>query len=132
MTPLFKKLNFKNQDSILIVNPPESFLTEMEGMKDFCRMETDPGKLNESGFILAFVTKQTDVNSLTPILVGKLKENGVFWFAYPKQSSKKYKCDFNRDNGWMLLQSMGFGGVRMVAIDEDWSALRFRPGAAIR
>jgi len=48
------------------------------------------------------------------------------WFAYPKGSSKRYKCEFNRDNGWAVLGSLGFEGVRMVAIDEDWSALRFR------
>jgi hypothetical protein len=35
-------------------------------------------------------------------------------------------CEFNRDTGWAALGAAGFEGVRMVAIDEDWSALRFR------
>ncbi|MFM7857171.1 MAG: hypothetical protein ACKO96_35940, partial [Flammeovirgaceae bacterium] len=34
--------------------------------------------------------------------------------------------EFNRDNGWSILGKLGFEPVRMVAIDEDWSALRFR------
>ena len=46
--------------------------------------------------------------------------------AYPKSTSKKYKCEFNRDSGWPVLGAAGFEPVRMVAIDEDWSALRFR------
>jgi hypothetical protein len=41
-------------------------------------------------------------------------------------SSKNYKCDFNRDTGWTALGGAGFEPVRMVAIDEDWSAIRFR------
>jgi hypothetical protein len=50
----------------------------------------------------------------------------VVWFAYPKQSSKKYTCEFNRDSGWAELGKAGFEPVRMVAIDADWSAVRFR------
>jgi hypothetical protein len=46
--------------------------------------------------------------------------------AYPKGTSKKYKCEFNRDTGWSALGEFGLEGVRQVAIDEDWSALRFR------
>jgi len=48
------------------------------------------------------------------------------WFAYPKGTSKKYSCDFNRDDDWEVLRQAGFDSVRQVAIDDDWSALRFR------
>ena len=50
----------------------------------------------------------------------------VVWFAYPKQSSKKYKSEIDRDHGWAALGAAGFEPVRMVAIDEDRSAVRFR------
>jgi hypothetical protein len=43
-----------------------------------------------------------------------------------KGTSKKYSCDFNRDDGWEVLRQAGFDSVRQVAIDDDWSALRFR------
>ena len=46
--------------------------------------------------------------------------------AYPKASSKRYQCEFNRDTGWAAVGVAGFESVRQVAIDEDWSALRFR------
>lgn len=52
--------------------------------------------------------------------------DAVIWFCYPKGTSKKYKCEFNRDNGWAKLGERDWEPVRMVAIDEDWSALRFR------
>jgi hypothetical protein len=50
----------------------------------------------------------------------------VIWFAYPKGTSKKYDCEFNRDNDWHALGEAGFERVRQVAIDADWSAIRFR------
>jgi hypothetical protein len=52
--------------------------------------------------------------------------DAVLWIAYPKGTSKKYRCEFNRDSGWTLLAAAGFEGVRMIAIDDDWSAIRFR------
>jgi hypothetical protein len=51
--------------------------------------------------------------------------------AYPKGSSKAYRCEFNRDTGWQALGAAGFEPVRQVSIDADWSALRFRRVARI-
>ena len=50
----------------------------------------------------------------------------------PKGSSKKYRSQIDRDHGWDVLGSEGFEPVRMVAIDEDWSALRFRRKSFIK
>ena len=50
----------------------------------------------------------------------------IVWVAYPKGSSKNYRCEFNRDTGWDRLGTHGFEPVRLVAMNEDWSAPRFR------
>ena len=50
----------------------------------------------------------------------------MVWLAYPKGSSKKYKSTIDRNSGWAGMGTAGFEPVRMVAIDEDWSGLRFR------
>jgi hypothetical protein len=77
-------------------------------------------------FSLAFVTRQAEVDSLAPKVAARAKGDATVWFAYPKGTSKKYKCDFNRDTGWDALKAAGFDTVRAVAIDEDWTGLRFR------
>jgi hypothetical protein len=61
-----------------------------------------------------------------------MSPDAVLWFAYPKKSSKRYKSDISRDEGWAPLGELGFEGVRQVAIDEDWSALRFRQAGYIK
>ncbi len=55
-----------------------------------------------------------------------MNDDGILWFAYPKKSSKEYETNLSRDDGWQPLDDLGYEGVRQVAIDEDWSALRFR------
>jgi hypothetical protein len=72
------------------------------------------------------VTQRVELNRMSKALLKRASGDVVLWFAYPKGTSKKYSCDFNRDNGWDLLRKSGFESVRQVAVDEDWSALRFR------
>jgi hypothetical protein len=126
MNPIFAKLNYKAQLEIAVINMPAEFAPAVESMQSVATIVTDPQKIQEGGFIIAFVKTQQEVNALVPILAQKLHGDGLLWFAYPKGSSKKYTCDFNRDTGWGQLGELGFESVRMIAIDEDWSALRFR------
>jgi hypothetical protein len=78
------------------------------------------------GFLLAFVTRKSEVDALAAPVAARAEGDATVWFAYPKGTSKRYKCDFNRDTGWDALKALGFDAVRAVAIDEDWTALRFR------
>ncbi len=126
MNVLFKKLNFKAQEVIHVLNPPSSFQAEIMDMKTYCEVKTTLNEGEKIEFVLFFATKQDEIDQSTAIFEKQSEGDVVIWFAYPKQSSKKYKCEFNRDTGWELLGKLGFEPVRAVAIDEDWSALRFR------
>ena len=125
MSTLFDKLNLKDQREILVVNAPAAFEAELLALTDVAVVR-DPGKLKAVRFALAFATAQAEVDRLAKLLSAKAEGDALLWFAYPKGTSKKYQCDFNRDTGWSVLKSAGFDTVRAVAIDEDWSALRFR------
>ena len=103
---------------------PENFKKVSDEMD--VNIKTSLSGAKRISFVLAFVSKQKEVDELTTKIVGLLENDGLFWFAYPKGTSKNYTCDFHRDNGWAVLGKAGFEPVRMVAIDEDWSALRFR------
>lgn len=126
MTPLFKKLNFKAQSPILVVHAPQSFEPELQQMIAYTTIIANPDEVGTSGFIMAFITQQKELDMLSARLAKKLEGDGVLWFCYPKKSSKRYVCEFNRDTGWDALAKEGYEPVRMVAVDEDWSALRFR------
>lgn len=126
MDNVFKKMNFKSSTSVVVINAPLSFNANMDTMKDLTDFCTDFSAIEKTNFIIAFCTKQSEVDAVSIQSAEKLEGDGLLWFAYPKGTSKKFKCDFNRDTGWAVLGEQGFEPVRMVAIDEDWSALRFR------
>ncbi len=124
MTTLFKKLNYKNQTKIIILNSPSSFKNEINEMKDFAKIEKQLN--NDIEFVMCFTLTLKEVENFAFQIKGKLKNDAVVWVCYPKQSSKNYNCDFNRDNGFESLKKINLETVRQVSIDEDFSALRFR------
>ncbi len=132
MTPLFKKLNFKDQERVVIVNSPSSFENELDEISKFTEIEKDPSKVLIIDFALIFVLTQDQIDNAIELNFAKLQGDAILWFCYPKGTSKKYKCDFNRDTGWETLGNYNLEGVRQVAIDEDWSALRFRKAEYIK
>jgi hypothetical protein len=121
----FDKLNLKDQKQILVLNAPESFEPELKSLRGVTVVR-DLKNAGDVEFALAFVIKQQQVDTLAKAIAKKAQGDSVVWFAYPKGSSKKYKSEINRDAGWQVLGDAGFEPVRMVAIDEDWSAVRFR------
>jgi hypothetical protein len=125
MTEIFEKLNLKDQQEILVLQAPESFLPELARLP-VLTIHHHIESLPHIAFFLGFVTRQSEVDALAGPLAARALGDATVWFAYPKSTSKKYKCDFNRDTGWDALKALGFDSVRVVAIDEDWSALRFR------
>jgi len=46
----------------------------------------------------------------------------VLWIAYPKGN----RTDINRDSLWPILREYGMRPITQVAVDDTWSALRFR------
>jgi hypothetical protein len=125
MPSLFDKLNLKDQKQIVVLGAPASFEDELTALKDI-EVVRDLKKAKALTFSLTFVTTQEQVDMLAPLVAQKADGDAVVWFAYPKGSSKKYKSQLSRDHSWKALGAEGFEPVRMVAIDEDWSALRFR------
>jgi hypothetical protein len=125
MTSLFDKMNLKDQSEIVVLNAPASFEPELAALKNV-GIVRDAGKAKKIQFGLAFAVTQAELDKASQAFAKKAEGDAVLWFAYPKGSSKRYQCEFNRDSGWDVIRAAGFDSVRMVAVDEDWSALRFR------
>ncbi|MCB0628757.1 MAG: hypothetical protein KDD15_03470 [Lewinella sp.] len=132
MNPLIKKLNFKDQEIVAILGAPESFTPTVDEWQELANIDTHLKRDTKYAFMLCFVTGKGDVQQFSEQIDGSLVDDAVLWLVYPKKSSKKYQTDINRDDGWQPLGDLGFEPVRMVAVDEDWSALRFRQAEHIK
>jgi hypothetical protein len=130
MPSVFAKLNLKDQSEILIVAAPSSFEPEIQALTGVS-IRRDARSAKSIDFALVFVTTRAAVDAAIKLIAGKAAGDVVLWFAYPKGTSKRYASEINRDTGWDSLSSAGFETVRLVAIDQDWSALRFRRTAYV-
>jgi hypothetical protein len=130
MASVFDKLNFKDQREILVLAAPPSFEPELKTLSGVSILR-DARKAKSIEFAIAFVSQRAAVDAAVKLIVPKTDGDVVLWFAYPKGTSKRRASEINRDTGWDSLKSAGFETVRLVAIDEDWSALRFRRAAYV-
>ncbi|MCU0455071.1 MAG: hypothetical protein MUE74_02120 [Bacteroidales bacterium] len=126
MKELLSKLNYKGQLRIAVINAEESFYKEVAKELKGVITDDDIDQRCPYDFMILFVKSTDDVNILAPVALHNLTADGVLWFCYPKKTSKKYKSNLERDRGWKALNDAGFYGIRMVSVDDDWSAMRFR------
>ncbi|HBK44878.1 MAG TPA: hypothetical protein DDZ67_00275 [Xanthomonadaceae bacterium] len=125
MTPVFEKLNLKHQRRIVVLDAPASFEPELQALPGV-EVRRALGNGERLDFAIAFVITQAQLDAASAALAAAAEGDAVLWLAYPKGTSRRYRCEFNRDGGWTVLGRAGFEPVRQVAIDQDWSALRFR------
>ncbi|MCH6268667.1 DUF3052 domain-containing protein [Neobacillus citreus] len=128
---VLKKLQFKDQGQpVFIVNAPQSY----DGV-----IRTFEGEVHQEAimdryeFVQVFGASNEELGALAKSAEKFVKEDGLFWLCYPKKSSKTYRgSDCSRDTVMYLLADEGYEPVRQIAIDDDWSALRFRKAENIK
>ncbi|HTA17019.1 MAG TPA: hypothetical protein VK786_04670 [bacterium] len=122
MDPVLKKLFFKGQSPTLVLNVP----TEAKPLLAAFGPSVLTAAKGKAAFVLAYTVDEAAATKLAKAAPKFLEPGAVFWVAYPKGSSKKYKADINRDSLNALMEGFGFDGVSLVALDEDWSAMRYK------
>lgn len=132
MDDILKKLKYGEQNRIAVLNAPEGFRNRMNGLLPEVQIDTEINARYLYDFMIAFTPGSSDVKRIGPACVHNLSEDGKLWMVYPKGKSKRYVSDINRDHGWEIVEDTGLRRVGQVAIDEDWSALRFRNAKYVR
>jgi len=126
MKNILAKLNYKVQKRIAIINAEQGFILSIsEELRDAVIDQKIDARYPYE-FIMIFVKDSREVDAFAPMTLHNLLADGILWFCYPKKSSKVFKSDIDRDHGWKALNDSGFYAIRLVAIDSNWSALRFR------
>ncbi len=128
MDPILKKLGFKDQNPMLVLNAPEGFLKICENIG--CTPETVPK--GEYEFIVVFSEMQAQMQPLVADAARHFRRTGHFWACYPKGTSKNFKSDLNRNSMAEVMAKFELEPVSQVSIDDDWSAMRFRHADLIR
>jgi hypothetical protein len=121
---LIKKLLIKPGMRLAILNAPAGYVENLGPLPEGTQFADGPdGTLD---FVQVFVMNSSEFERLSPAALRAVKPDGLLWICYPKKSAG-VESDLDRDVFWTLLEPAGLRPVAQVAVDEVWSALRFRP-----
>jgi hypothetical protein len=81
----------------------------------------------QAGAVIAFARRLADLDGPVQPAIDAARQDKLAWIAYPKAG--QLGTDLNRDTLVQGIDGRGIRPVRQIAINEVWSALRFRPEA---
>jgi hypothetical protein len=122
---LAKKLQLKPGQAVRVLHAPGGLKLDLPAVGD------EPADVGVAGgeatapATLVFVTTFAEAGNRVAPAVEAAAADELSWVAYPKAG--KLGTDLNRDALAAFMTSRGVRPVRQVALDETWSALRFRP-----
>jgi hypothetical protein len=121
-TPLVKKLGIKPDFNVAFVNAPTNFVNQLDlpsGVK-----AKSISKSKDLDFILLFVKSRTVLTGAFTQCAYKLKSNGMLWVSWPKRASG-VSTDLTENVVRDIGLAAGLVDVKVCAIDEIWSGLKF-------
>lgn len=121
-TPLIKKLGVKEGFKVGLVNAPRSFVKALGKLPSKAKIVTN--LTDGLDVIILFAPLAKGLDKQFAILAEKLSANGSLWVAWPKKSS-----GVATDLSFNLVQGVGLNcglvDIKICAIDETWSGLKF-------
>jgi hypothetical protein len=124
MKPVSRKLGMNPGMRALIIAPPAGYLNLLTPLPDGLTVSSRAA--GSYPFVQVFVTRLSEIRKLAEKLSKHAAPNALVWISYPKKTSKA-EGDLSRDVIREAMSVSGWRAVSIVAIDEVWSALRFRP-----
>ena len=121
-TPLATKLGIKPDFEVAFVNAPEGFAKQLELPARVTIKSASKSK--DLDLILLFVTRQQTLTSSFPQYSGKIKPAGMLWVSWPKKASG-VQTDLNENVIRDIGLANGLVDVKVCAVDDVWSALKF-------
>ena len=118
---LADKLLIKADLRVLLLNAPIGYAKKLEPLPDGATVTDKRGKAD---VVIAFVRDSAELKRLATSF-GALEEEAVLWVCYPKGGTKA-GTDLDRDILHAAMAKHELTGVSLVAVDDTWSAMRFR------
>ena len=120
--PLAKKLGIPVNSIILVVGSPDNYLRTLGQLPEGVVLtENSNGSYD---FVHFFTKRRTELERKFPVLKSKVSLRGILWISWSKASSKMH-TDLNENVVREIGLANGMVDVKVVAINEDWSALKF-------
>lgn len=124
MKTLPEKLGYRAGTPALVWRLPDGLRDALAGLTP-----ADVGAT--PAFRIAFVRSRAELAEAAAAVAAAHRPGDHLWLCYPKKGGR-LKTDVTRDVGWEPVHALDLLGVAQVALDDTWSALRFRRREEIR
>ena len=118
--PLFQKIGLKPGMRCLPINPPDHFAELMLGAEDITYLKTR----DDADIVHLFCRDRATLDRDHLAALSHIAKGGMLWVSWPKKSSKLFK-DLTEDGLREVLLPTGWVDVKVCAVDQDWSGLKF-------
>ncbi len=124
-----KKLGIKPGMQALVVNAPFGYVKSLAPLPEGVVVSERVGGTLQ--FVQFFATRKAEIQKSAPNLLKHAAPGALVWITYPKKTSG-VESDLSREEVWDAMNPTGWRPVTQIAIDEVWSALRFRPAEDVK
>ncbi|MEO3403186.1 YdeI/OmpD-associated family protein [Mucilaginibacter sp. CAU 1740] len=129
MNALAKKLQVKVNSRWLILNAPTGYPDSLSPLPDGTELVFNT--VSAFNGVQLFVTTSTQLADELKALSPLLKPDSVFWIIYPKKNWG-IQTDLEMMGSWDTPAQYGLRPVASAAINDVWTALRFKPVEAVK
>ena len=130
-SPLAKKLRMAPQHRVAVLNAPNRYLDLLRPGP--AAIVTSLPSNQAFDVVVLFVNKADELRRLGAEAIRAAKQNGLLWIAYPKGGQTVGATDLPATPSWVrrdvlgeMTGEAGYKPVAFVAVDEVWTALRFK------
>lgn len=120
--PLEKKLGFKPGYTIALLNTPPNYFELFHNLEEDLVFSKDPNQKKD--FIHVFAHTTAQLEKQIPKMRNQMKENGMLWISWPKKASG-VPTNLNGNVVRGIGLRNGLVDIKVCAIDETWSGLKF-------
>ena len=120
-TPLAKKIGIKEDDRLFFANAPASFAKDLGKLPDGAEVLKNAKGANVA---VLFVKSRAELEKEIAGFGEKVFPDGMLWIGWPKKSSG-VKTDVTEDVVRSVALPKGLVDVKVCAIDDTWSGLKF-------
>lgn len=129
MNTIAKKLQIKPDSHWLLINAPKDYLAVIEPLPDNVRISFQmAGNCNG---VQLFVKNSIELVQMLKDVEPVLKPETVIWIIFPKKNTA-IPTDLEMMSSWAEAGKYNLRPVASAAINQTWTALRFKPEQEVK
>jgi hypothetical protein len=119
---LVEKLGIKPKTTVVVLSQPANYRSILGVLPSGTKLRSRLPAA--SGFIHSFARRRRDLAAQFPRLARALTDDGTLWISWPKRASG-VDTDLNENIVREIGLAQGLVDVKVCAVDETWSGLKF-------